>query len=148
MPIGESSDGSGNLSGRINAPTKRTQMIYNLDSTPNSRKQSRPSRDRCALQRQLAHLHSIRLFVPDHHPRSLTDKRGFPKTKLVFITLPQQSSQLLKLPFAISLHWKLGHPTSSGVCPFLCTRVTQRVTQKRAHVLLTAGYPPRRGGCR
>src|SRR5207244_1976912 len=34
-----------------------------------------------------------------------------------------------------------------GVCPFSCTRVTQWVTQKRAHVLLTAGYPPRRAGC-
>src|SRR6266487_734173 len=63
-----------NLSGHINAPTERTPMIYNLDLTADSREQSRPSRDRRALQWQLAHLHSIRLFLPHHRPRSSTEK--------------------------------------------------------------------------
>ena len=39
-----------------------------------SREQSPLSRDRRALQRQLAHLHSIRLFLPDHRPRSSTER--------------------------------------------------------------------------
>src|SRR5205823_12763796 len=46
--------------------------------------------------------------------------------------LRQQSSQLLKVPFASSLHWKLCYLTSSGICPFLGSRVTQRVTQNSA----------------
>src|SRR6266403_4156829 len=63
-------------------------------------------------------------------------ERRFPKRNGSFITLPQQLSQLRKLPLAGSLHEKLCRLTSSGVCPFACSRVTQRVTQKRAHVLL------------
>src|SRR5438874_13059453 len=63
-----------NLRGHINAPTGITRMIYNLDSTADSREQSPPSRYRGALQRQLAHLHSIRLFLPDHRPRSSTER--------------------------------------------------------------------------
>src|SRR6266700_3329743 len=34
-----------NLRGHINAPTERTRMIYNLDSTADSREESPPSRD-------------------------------------------------------------------------------------------------------
>jgi len=45
-------------------------MIYNLDSTADRREQSPPSRDRCPLQRQLAHPPSIRLFLPDHRHNS------------------------------------------------------------------------------
>jgi hypothetical protein len=37
-----------NLSGHINAPTERTRMTYNLDSTADSREQSPPSRNRRA----------------------------------------------------------------------------------------------------
>jgi len=33
-----------------------------------------PSRNRPAPQRCLAHLHSIRLFSPDHYSRSSTDR--------------------------------------------------------------------------
>src|SRR5437660_1544946 len=37
------------------------------------------------------------------------------------------SSELLKLPFASSLHWKLRHLTTSGVCPFLCSRAFHKL---------------------
>src|SRR5438105_519581 len=49
-----------NLSGHFGAAAKY------LGSTADSREQSPPPRDRCALQQQLAHLHSLRLFLPDH----------------------------------------------------------------------------------
>src|SRR5437660_4881055 len=58
--------------------------------------------------------------------------QGFLRQNPRFITLHQHSSQLLKLPFVSSLLWKLRHLTSSGVCPFSCSRVTQRVTQNSA----------------
>src|SRR5438067_37045 len=61
-----------NLSGHINAPTGRTRTIYNLDSTADSREQSRPSRDRRAVQGQLAYLHPIPSLPPDQHPRPST----------------------------------------------------------------------------
>src|SRR5204863_4150433 len=59
-------------------------------------------------------------------------ERRFPKRNGSFITLPQRLSQLRKLPLAGSLHEKLCRLTSSGVCPFSCSRVTQRVTQNSA----------------
>jgi hypothetical protein len=65
-------------------------------------------------------------FVPVVQRR----KRSFLRRNWLFITLRQQSSQLRKPPLVSSLHWKLRRPVSSGICPFLRSRVTQRVTQK------------------
>ena len=82
---------------------------------------------------------SIRPLISDSLtkcPRSSTDRTDFLRRNEHFITLRQQLSQLYKLPFASSLPGKHRHPTSSGICPLLCSRVTQRVTQKPAHVLL------------
>src|SRR6266404_724953 len=70
-------------------------------------------------------VYSFQIIVPVVQRK----EQGFLRRNWHFITLRQQSSQLCKLPFASSLHCKLRHPTSSGMCPFLGSRVTQRVTQ-------------------
>ena len=80
--------------------------------------------------------HFSRPTSPLHHP--LEFGVCFLRRNEHFITLRQQSPQLCKLPFASSLHRKLRHPTSSGVCPFLCSPGDTKGDTKFSTVFVSA----------
>jgi hypothetical protein len=77
--------------------------------------------------------------------RILPEDEGFLRRNEHFVARRQQSSQVGKLHFPTRLHWNLRHLTSSGICPFLDIRVIQRVTQKRANILLAKHAKRNRG---
>ena len=75
-----------NFSGHINAPTARTRMIYNLDSTADSREQS-PPREIAAhcngsLPIPIQFVYSFQIFVPVVQ----RIEQGFPKAKRSRVT--------------------------------------------------------------
>ena len=91
------------------------------------------SRTACSRSRSLFEIRNPRSKIRNRTvPVVQRKEQGFPKTKRVFYHTSSAIVPTTQTTFARSLHWKLRHPTSSGVCPFLCSRVTQRVTQNSA----------------
>jgi hypothetical protein len=74
-----------NLSGHINAPTGRTPMIYNLDSTADNREQSRGPREiagHCngSLLVSIQFVYSFQIIVPvvRRKEQGFPNPNGFP----------------------------------------------------------------------
>jgi len=80
---------------------------------------------------------SITCLLSRKSSRRSCAQHRFPKTKLAFHQTSSAIASTAQITFHGRLRHNLRHLTSPRICPFSCSRVTQRGTQKPANVLLS-----------